>query len=378
MTVVQFGAGSIGRGFMGHLFWEAGLETVFVDVALELIAALNGRRSYPLRLVGPDRHETLEIGPVRAVDGRNSAAVAEVLGEASLACTAVGVGALTKIAPALAAGLCLRDSQPPLNVLLCENQLRCSHLLRSLLEPLVPEAVRRCGLVETVVSRMVPILPDEERRRDPLLVIAEDYARLPVDRRGFTGRLPSIPGLQPVDDLLPWVERKLFCHNLGHAAAAYLGYERGHATIDRAMSDPEVAAVVEGAMAESGDALCRKHGFDEAELRAQNKDLLRRFRNPLLGDTVVRVAREPLRKLRPEDRLIGALSLCLDHGVEPRHVLVVILAALRYDNPVDAEAVALQQRLAGDRLPGVLRETCGLAPGSEPARLIRAAWERGR
>src|SRR5207248_4831512 len=99
--------------------------------------------------------------------------------------------------------------------------------------------------------RMVPIVPEAERQRDPLLVIAEDYHVLPYDRRAAIGALPPITALLPVDDLFPWTERKLYCHNLGHAAAAYLGHRRGHATIDAAMEDPAVAAPVKEAMDEA-------------------------------------------------------------------------------------------------------------------------------
>src|SRR5690349_4578030 len=104
-TVVQFGAGNIGRGFMGHLFTEAGYEVVFVDVVPEVVWALNGRRAYPLRLAGPDRFETLTIRPVRAVDGRDLEAVAREIAACDFVCTAVGVPALPHLAPGLAAGI---------------------------------------------------------------------------------------------------------------------------------------------------------------------------------------------------------------------------------------------------------------------------------
>jgi mannitol-1-phosphate 5-dehydrogenase len=381
-SVVQFGAGSIGRGFMAHLFCEAGFEVVFVDVEPQLVAGLNRRGRYPLRLVGPERFETIEIGPVRAVDARDGAAVAAELAAADLACTAVGVAVLPRLAPVLAQGLARRAERgdAPLNVLLCENQLRCSDLLRGLVEKALPAAptalLPRLGLVETVVARMVPVLPPGERAADPLLVVAEDYHHLPVDRSGSVGPLPDIPGIEPVDHLLPWAERKLYTHNMGHAAAAYLGHRFGCARIDQAMAAPAVAAAVEGAMAEVGEALCRKHGFERPAMRAYVADLRRRFRNAALGDTVARVGRDPLRKLGPHDRLVGALWLCLDQGVEPRQVLAAIAAALAYDAPEDPGAVTLQARLAGEGLDAVLAEVCGLPPDGEAAGMIRAARER--
>jgi len=48
---IQFGAGNIGRGFLGQLFYESGYRTVFVDVDRDLVTRLNREGAYPLDLV---------------------------------------------------------------------------------------------------------------------------------------------------------------------------------------------------------------------------------------------------------------------------------------------------------------------------------------
>jgi len=371
-TAVQFGAGNIGRGFTGQLFTEAGFEVVFVDVAADLVAALNARRAYPLRLAGPDRHETLTIAPVRAVDGRHVDAVADELADCAFACTAVGVAALPHLVPALAAGV--RGRSTPLNVVLCENQLHCSDLLRGLLAGhLSPPELARVGLVESVVSRMAPVLSPEERAADPLLAVAEDYPVLPVDAAGFLGDPPPVPALRSVADFAAYVERKLYVHNLGHAVAAYQGALRGCRSLAAALADPAVRAETEAAMAETCEALARRHGFDRAELATHRADLLRRFANPALGDTVARVARDPIRKLRPDDRLVGAALLCLDEGVTPEHVARAIAAALHYADPADPAAAELQAEAAAHGPAGAFARFCGQPPEGELGRLVLAA-----
>lgn len=359
---------------MGHLFTEAGYEVVFADVVPEIIAGLNDRRSYPLRLAGPDRFETLTIGPVRAVDARDIAAVARELAACELACTAVGVPALPHIVPALAAGI--RGRERPLDVILCENQLQCSDLLRGLLAPHVPaEKLAQVGLVESVVSRMVPVLGEEERAADPLLVVAEDYPRLPVDRRGFVGEIPPVAPVLPVEPFIAYVERKLFVHNLGHAVAAYHGFRRGSRYIHDAMAIPAVRAEVEGAMAEGSEALHRKHGSERAELRAYSADLLRRFENAALCDTVLRVGRDPGRKLRPDDRLVGAALNCLDQDVEPTCIVRGIVAALQFDAPGDPGAEAIQRTVRQQGPGQALLHFTGQSPQGELGRRILDAWD---
>jgi mannitol-1-phosphate 5-dehydrogenase len=378
---VQFGAGNIGRGFTGQLFADAGYEVVFVDVRPEIVAALNERGAYRLRFAGPTRHEEREVGPVRAVDGRDGEAVARELVDADLACTAVGVNALSHLAAGVALGIRRRaqaGSAAPLDLLLCENQLHVGRQFRQLIAAELPPGdaglLDRIGFVETVVSRMVPELSPEEHAADPLLVVVEEYDRLPVDASAFHGAIPPVPGLEPRAPFQAYFERKLFTHNLGHAVAAYLGSAAGHQFIHEAIAEPQIAATVRGAMEEAGTGLIARWGFSRQEQTAHAEGLLARFANAALRDTVARVGRDPLRKLRPDDRLVGGGLLALEYGVAPRQIAAGIAAALRFGPPGDPSAGELQRRLAESGVVGVLREVCGLDLEHPLARVVLEAY----
>jgi len=376
-TAVHFGAGNIGRGFLGQLYGQSGWETVFVDVLDDVVRALNERRRYDIHII--DEHsEVLTIENVRAVHGRDTEAVAEAVAACDLASTAVGVRALPHVVPALAAGLArrARGSGERLDIVVCENLLDAAATLRKMLLDALDEPGRtfvgeRVGFVSTVVSRMVPVVPDEVRARDPLYVAVEAYATLPVDATAFVGTAPAIRGFLPVPNIAAHEERKLFCHNCGHALCAYFGYPRGFRLIADAITDPAVRLAVLAGLAETGQALVAKHGFDSAEHVAHMQDLLSRFANRALGDTVARVARDPIRKLGRHDRLVGAAQLCLDQHVEPTVILRGVRAALAYDNPEDPQAVRLQEMLGRDGPDAVLRTVCGLEPSEELYSRIR-------
>jgi mannitol-1-phosphate 5-dehydrogenase len=377
--LVQFGAGNIGRGFIGQLFADAGYELVFVDVRPEIVAALNERGRYRLRFVGPRRFEEREVGPARAVDGRDGEAVARELADADLACTAVGVAALPHVAPAIALGIRYRvasGNQAPLDILLCENQLDVSSLLRTWVSFELPAdqalLIDRVGFVETVVSRMVPELSSEERAADPLMVVVEDYDRLYANAGWFRGPVPRVPGLQATRRLHTLFVQKLYTHNLGHAIAAYLGYAADYTYIHEAIADASISCHVQGAMEESGAGLVARGGLTAEEQANYARGLMARFANVALRDTVVRVGRDPLRKLRRDDRLIGGALYALEAGVEPKNIAAGIAAALRFDGPGDPSAAELQRRLGESGAAGVLRDVCGLAPEHPLARLVLA------
>jgi mannitol-1-phosphate 5-dehydrogenase len=374
---VQFGAGNIGRGFLGQLLFESGYETVFVDVDEPLTSEINRRGSYPLRLVDSSGGVIdMTIANVRAVDGRDIDAVGAELGNADIAGTSVGVKALPHIAPGIVKGMSLRAASGagPLNILLCENQWHAASVLRGYMAPLVDRLTGdfmrgNLGLVETVIGRMVPVPTPDIKAEDPLLVVAEPYKHLPVARAHFVGEIPQIVGVEASDRFEAYEARKLFIHNAGHAALAYLGY-RKYEYIWQCALDEAIRDACTAALAESERALTSAYGFDPVALRAFSEDLMVRFENRALADPVSRVAGDPLRKLRPDDRLIGAANLCIRHGIPPLALATVINAALKYDEPADPSAVELQHRLSLQGRKRFLADFCHIEPGSTLAQIL--------
>ncbi len=363
-TVVQIGAGAIGRGFLGQLWCEGGYETVFVDVSETLVAELNRRGSYPLRLITTNGETTREIGPVRAIRANDTDAVGDALASCTFAATAVGVRHLGNVARSLILPA-MRRRGHPLNVLLCENG---SGIRDSFLAGAGTEAT---GIhpVETVVGRMVPEAGRGES--DPLTVSAESYRELPFNRSQWHGDPPHIPGLIAVhgEQFHAYEMRKLFLHNGGHASLAYHGFSKGHHLISDCARDETLVAELRGFWAEVATALRRSEHRDGAifapgVLEEFTEDLLHRFQNPLLGDTVARVGRDPLRKLAPGERLAGAAVFCQDHGVAPEYASRAIAAALHFAPPEDTGAAALRERVQAEGVRAAASGVTGIAPDS--------------
>lgn len=382
---VIFGAGNIGRGFIGQLFCESGYEVTFVDVDAALVDALNRDGSYRLQTVFNETVCDYRIGPVRALHGvRDAAAVAAAVAGAELGATAVGAGALRHLVPNLIAGLCRRaadDRLPPFNLILCENLKGAAALFRDQVRAAMPPDLhgwleRRVGFVDTVIGRMVPAPTPAMRAADVSFIRAEPYKELPVDRAGFRGAVPAVVSMTAHDPFGVFTARKLYLHNCGHAMLAYLGFRRGHAEGVDALGDPEVRRVMEGALAESTAGIVARYGADRAWLETHVADLLARFANRPLGDPVFRLGRDPVRKLQPSDRLVGAARLAEAAGVTPACLAHGIAAALAFDPPEDPVAVDLQRRLAADGVETVLADLCGIRADEPLGRLVLAAWNK--
>ena len=333
--IVIFGAGNIGRSFIAPVFARGGYEVVFADVSPAVLESLKSRNSYEL-VEKADEGDTVHlVGPVRGVDARDAGVVARELEGADVCATCVGSGALPVVLKLIAGAVTRRER--PLDIILAENLKGAAELARaSFVEAGISaeELDSRIGFVETSIGKMVPIMPAEEAAADPLLSWAEPYNTLIVDRNGFTGEVPDIPDFVAVSPITPWVARKLYIHNFGHAAAAYLGYrarpEAGY--IWEVLEDKEVADAVESAMSVSGEALRREYPgvFSAAEIENHVADLIARFRNRALGDTVYRVGRDLPRKLQRRDRVVGAIELVRKHGLNTEAPLDVFRAALKF------------------------------------------------
>ncbi|MEA4965160.1 MAG: mannitol-1-phosphate 5-dehydrogenase [Oscillospiraceae bacterium] len=380
---VMYGAGNIGRGFIGKAFSESGYEVCFIDVQREIVEKLNQDRCYPVKIVTNEAQTDEMVKNVRAISGLDVEAVADAIAEADIMATAVGVNVLPKIVKALSSGLKKRfdGSGRPLNIIICENLIDADKYLRKLLEDEMRETEKatldsKLGLVEASIGRMVPVMTSGMRGGNLLNVWVEPYDELPVDKDAFVGQIPEIRGLLPFSPFGFYIKRKLFVHNLGHSMCAYLGWQKGYSHIYECVADQDILTVVKKAMQETAAAIYHEYGMQEEQLSLHIDDLLFRFGNTALGDTVARVGRDPLRKLGINDRLIGAALYCGEQGVDAEHLITGIVAGLSYDNVNDEFAVKMQSQLSANGIEGFLVSSVGLSEASPLFQRIVSLYAR--
>ena len=379
---IMYGGGNIGRGFIGKVFADSGYEVVFLDIMQSLIDEMNRRGEYNVRIVSNAETVDTTVKPVRAVNASTEQAIDEIV-TCDIMATAVGVNILPKIAPVIARGVVARmeKSGKPLDIILCENQLEADILMRGwIYECLTDEqkvwADENLGLIEASIGRMVPPLTPEMRAQDPLLICVEPYCELPVDRDAFKGEIPDLVGLIPYSPFEFYIKRKLFLHNGGHAVCAYLGNLKGYDYIWQAIGDPEIYEAAKAAMNVSAQALIRKFGEGVRENVENNVvDLLFRFQNRALKDTVSRVGADPVRKLRRNDRIVGAALFAMEQGIDPAPVIKGIVAGLKFDREGDATAPEIQKALKEQGIDYVIEKYMGLAKEEPLFDMIKAAYE---
>ncbi|EJL6577233.1 mannitol-1-phosphate 5-dehydrogenase [Vibrio cholerae] len=379
-NAVHFGAGNIGRGFIGKLLADADIAVTFADVNEPLVDQLSHQQEYKVKVVGSEcKMET--VSHVTAVNSASEALIERII-KTDLVTTAVGPTVLDIIAKTIAKGLSARfaaGNTQPLNIIACENMVRgTTHLKQQVYQFLTTEEQQQAdalvGFVDSAVDRIVP--PLQAANDDPLEVTVESFSEWIVDEQQFKGEIPQIEGMEKTDNLMAFVERKLFTLNTGHCVTAYLGCLKGHRTIREAIEDPSIHAQVKQAMQESGEVLIRRYGFDRALHNAYIEKILSRFANPYLVDEVDRVGRQPLRKLSANDRLIKPLLGTIEYSLPNGMLLKGIAAALKYRNSSDPQAVELQQNIEKEGVRSTLARYTGLAAGSVEAQQIEALYQQ--
>ncbi|WCP67500.1 mannitol-1-phosphate 5-dehydrogenase [Vibrio tubiashii] len=375
-NAVHFGAGNIGRGFIGKLLADADVEVTFADVDTPLVDQLSHKQEYKVKVVGTE----CQIETVTHVTAVNSASedVIERIAKTDLVTTAVGPNVLDIIAKTIATGITKRfesGNESPLNIIACENMVRgTTHLkgevYKHLDSSLHGKADELVGFVDSAVDRIVP--PAEAANDDPLEVTVESFSEWIVDEQQFKGEIPDISGMEKTDNLMAFVERKLFTLNTGHCITAYLGCLKGHQTIRQAIEDPEIRADVKQAMFESGEVLIRRYGFDRELHAAYIEKILSRFANPYLVDEVDRVGRQPIRKLGANDRLVKPLLGTIEYGTENQTLLKGIAAALKYKSEDDPQAIELQTSLQEHGIRHTLARYTGLDENSKEVAQIES------
>lgn len=362
---VHFGAGNIGRGFIGEILFENGFEIAFVDVNDTIIDALNARGSYEIE-IAEEGQRHISVSGVRGINNaKNPEAVVAAIAEADLVTTAIGPNILPFIAGLVAQGIEARQAagnQEPLDILACENMIGGSQFLYEEVKKHLSEAglafsTEHIGFPNAAVDRIVPAQSHE----DPLFVVVEPFNEWVVETRGMKNTSLVLEKVHYEAELEPFIERKLFSVNSGHATSAYTGAYYGAKTILEALQNITVKDKVEGVLAEIRSLLIAKWGFDEQALADYHKVIISRFENPFIVDDVARVARTPIRKLGFDERFIRPIRELKELGLSYHHLLQTVAYVFAYRDEADEQSCQLQSLLATQALAEVVKEVTGLA-----------------
>jgi mannitol-1-phosphate 5-dehydrogenase len=375
---VIVGAGKISRGFIAHLLFVSGREFVFVEKDSALVELINKNKKYVLNVFGAPQKNVV-IAPVRAIALSDNNSVTKTLAGSDLIFISVGGKNLESLAPVLAEALGIRfanNNQQFINIITCENWHSPADALKTgILGHLADEYVgcfdERVGITEAAILRTAIEADDNLLAKDPLALNVSDHWEIPLDGSRIKGELPEITGLCPISPFNSFLDRKLYTFNAASATVSYLGHLKGYRILAEAIRDQHIEKILAGVYQETGNALCKKFDLPPSQQEQLQKACLEKYRDKKIIDLIERNARDPVRKLGPDDRLIGPANMALQYAIEPTNLATAIAAAIFYDHPQDPIAQRLQQIRKEQGIDAVLTDICKIDPQSKLALLIK-------
>lgn len=356
-----------GRGFVACFLHNSGYDVIFADVADALIDKINSTPEYHVIEVGTEGTSKSTITNYRAINSKtHEEDLIEAIRTADVVTCSVGPNILKFIAPVIAKGIDRRSNdQTPLHVIACENAIGATDTLAEhIKDPRNTDPSRledhhlRARYANSAIDRIVPA-------QDPnagLDVTLEKFFEWVVDKTPFEDiGIPDIQGINWVSNLAPFIERKLYTVNTGHATAAYHGYNRRKRTVYDALQDKDIMNEVRGALMETKNLIVSKHSIDEEHQAAYVEKIIKRIGNPHLEDAVERVGRAPLRKLSRKERFVGPAAELAENGESIKYLLDAIEMAFRFQNVEDdEESKELAKIMAENKADDVVTKVCGI------------------
>ncbi len=372
-SIVIWGAGKIGRGFIADLANNDGYRITFIDMDKELINKLKEKKQYSVyRLQSEKQSESAVINGFEALHTSETKRIQESIDNTALMALVVFPDAFDEVGVSLAKLITARaqkNTDAPLNILVCTNITHPADRLRESIIRNMDESGRtyfdeKIGLAECLVIRMAVQPGQKLIDKDELVVATNGYPELIADRTAFKGDPPQMSGLVFTDNIIAEEQRKMFTYNMVHALYSYIGITRGYEYVYECTRDDEINRIAGYALDEIGQGLMKEFGFSEENMSQWNRRVLKNMSNPVLKDKLVRVGGDPVRKLKRQDRLTGAALLCRKNGIMPYYLSMAIAYGYLYNHPEDEASVAINQYIKKYGLKAAVVEFSQL--GREP------------
>ncbi len=364
---VHFGAGNIGRGFIGEILSKNGFEIYFVDTNKAIIDELNTRHSYEIGIASSSPEKISVSGVFGINNGENPEDVIEAIAQADIVTTAIGPNILPYIAELVAKGIQKRkeeNKQVQIDIIACENMIGGSEFLEKKVAEYLSDSdkvylANYIGFPNAAVDRIVP----GQKHEDLLYVEVEPFCEWVIDESQIKNKSFKLEGVHYASNLEPFIERKLFSVNSGHATVAYSSAYKGYKTILEGLQHKEILSALKGVQKETRALLLAKwpQYFTEEDLMSYHQMIISRFANPKIIDEVTRVARTPIRKLGYDERFIRPIRELNERGLSYQNHLDIVGKIFAYQDENDSQSVQLQEKLSTMDFQRLIEEVTGLS-----------------
>lgn len=385
MKAVILGAGRIGRGFVTQLLTLNNVDITYFDASDAMVEQMNQIGHYTIHVLGHSDLD-LEVDHVKAYPTSDIDQLAACWKESDFIFTACGGKNMPSVGKTIGQAfkkLVTIGGVHLSNIITCENWIDPAKDLEEAILSCLDEKEAKLfkenvGVGESVILCTGTGAPDPSKVINPIDTWVQNFKYLPIDKDAIKTEIPNWEYIEFVDNFGHLLTQKLYTNNTSCGSVAYLGHLKGLTYMAEAANDVEIEPIMDEIYNEINQALIQGMGIDAESQYAFSKRAKAKYTDRDIVDKLMRIARDPLRKLRPEDRLIGPSKIALSIGVKPTAIALATAAALFYDEPDDESAMKLQQMRKEHGVEYILQNVCQLKPEEELYQMILSSIDELR
>ena len=362
---IIFGAGKIARGFLGQLLYLSGFKITFVDISEPIVNLLNEKKGYHVHVLGDSSLDS-DVTNIQAYTFDAQKEIYDAFYQSNFSFVSVGGSHLSAAAQSLADIINLYGAQPlTKNIIVCENWKDAADSFQAPLTKALSEKNRDIfgkytGISEAVLMRTAT-QPDEElAKKYPQDVWVQNFWYLPVNKARIKGSIPDIKCVDLLEHFGNFLTQKMYTNNTSNAVIAYTGYLLGYKILAEAANSPEISRILDRTYEEINQILVAELGVDPEQQAEFSRKARAKYCDWTIVDKVTRHAKDPIRKLGPQDRLIAPCRMALKHGIYPKTLIDAIAKALYFDDPDDESAMKLKELRRTKGIDYILQTICEL------------------
>lgn len=359
MKNIHFGAGNIGRGFIGQVLNESGYNITFVDINELIVTTLNQVDNYKV-IIKDNKTEKIvnNFSALNSLTDTNQ--IIETINKADLVTTSIGVSVLPSIAKTIAVALKIKTKEnntKAIDIMACENIINATELLKTEIFKHLDNDEKKfvnqyVGFVNVLVDRTVLI----KKNSDPLLVEVENYYEWTINQTQIKSQINNqIKNANYTNNLYRYIQRQLLITSIGYEASSYLAAYNQEKDIFNDLKNEKAHNQLLSVLEETKNLLLTKHEFKQEEIIPYQEMIIDRLKNNEIKEDINKLCRLPINKLANDQILITAITDCYKQNLEYNNLARIYAYILKYNNDRDLGAEQLQKMINKDGLEATIK-----------------------
>ncbi|ASP28491.1 mannitol-1-phosphate 5-dehydrogenase [Spiroplasma corruscae] len=359
MKILHYGAGNIGRGFIAPILFDSNkvTEFYFADTNQELINKLNNESSYEVI-------ELSEVNKSKIVNGYKAILVSEIkekinLSDIDIITTSIGSNNLKYIKEDIINFIKEKEKDnKTLIIMCCENGEKVSSSFEKDISKEYLFNKEMIKFVDVMVDRIVPNDTSNE-----LNIKVEPYFSWVADENNWPKQVEKLSTINYTKNIDAEICKKVWMLNGSHAALAWKEWKRNKFSkkiINVALNDSNDKTLLDflkNYLLEMSQIVEVAFNYNRKELDKFIESVISRFTNIYIKDDFERVARNTIKKLQLDERILKPYLISVKNNLDCKNIKETILNGITYNNEKDDDGLIISNLLKNNSSNDLILKT---------------------